>query len=303
MKLSLFYQQITVLDYAYLDHHRGLVGDSALVDMELIGSTDAEGILYDFSRFKQQVKQIIDQECDHRLLVPRGTALAQVELGGLELHFNYGSQQGNLLYYRAPTSAFCQLPTTVVTRSKIADYLESLVMPYLPANILAVNFVLHAPDGASSGEQYFHYTHGLKHHYGNCQRLFHGHRNTIQVLKNGEIDRPLEAHLARHLFAGNIHFVHWENVTNQMEIIGELAVEQPVGRYECLGPVQIAYQGCQGEFEARLPGREVYFLPVESTVENLAQHFLSILRPLVAPADHLLVRAYEGLGKGAIAAL
>ena len=71
MNITLFYKHVTVLDYAYLDDHKGVVGDSLIVNVEFIGHTDEEGVVYDFSLAKNKVKEIIDRDCDHRLVVPK----------------------------------------------------------------------------------------------------------------------------------------------------------------------------------------------------------------------------------------
>ena len=73
MKISLFYKNVTVLDYAFLDDHKGVVGDALKVHVEFIGKTDKECVVYDFSYAKKKVKEIIDRDCDHRLVVPQGS--------------------------------------------------------------------------------------------------------------------------------------------------------------------------------------------------------------------------------------
>ena len=65
MKISLFYKNVTVLDYAYLDDHRGVVGDALKVHVEFIGKTDEEGVVYDFSYAKKKVKEIVQKAKDN----------------------------------------------------------------------------------------------------------------------------------------------------------------------------------------------------------------------------------------------
>jgi 6-pyruvoyl-tetrahydropterin synthase len=74
----LFVEQLTVIDCAWLHSQRGLLGESWLVDLELEGRLDYQGMVLDFGRLKPQVKGVIDDTMDHRLLVP-------AQAGGLRL--------------------------------------------------------------------------------------------------------------------------------------------------------------------------------------------------------------------------
>jgi len=60
------------------------------------------------------------------------------------------------------------------------------------------------------------------------------------------------------------------------------------------------YQAQQGEFELELPSERCYLINEDTTVEYLANHIAETLYR-ETPADQIKVKAYEGLGKGAIA--
>ena len=128
--------------------------------------------------------------------------------------------------------------------------------------------------------------HGLKKHLGNCQRIAHGHRSPIRIDRNGHRDHDLErrwAKLWRDIYVGSE-----EDVVRRH--VGEAGV-----RY-----VTFEYEANQGEFALTLPEERVYMLDTDTTVELIAAHMADKLK-VEFPTDTIRVRAYEGVGKGAIA--
>ena len=297
MKTNLFYNHVTDLDYAYLDDQLGLVGNSYSVGVEFVGTVDEEGILYDFSHAKKKVKGIIDRDCDHRLIVPQGRAEFLEE--EIFMKHIFGRRQ---LTYRAPKQAVCSIPSSHVNKENIQSFLEQKILQEMPKNIVAVKIFLFS-EHLEHGQSVFHYTHGLKQHYGNCQRLFHGHRNTLKVKVNGETRNDLERWLAKDVFKGNTHFCFFENVMNKKEIKKAAGSSSLEGILTELPVVHIEYVSGQGKFEAMLPGDHVYFLQNESTVENLSLHFASLIKSKVGPSDRVEAWAFEGIGKGAYTCL
>lgn len=300
MKISLFYKNVTVLDYAYLDDHLGVVGDALKVHVEFIGKTDKEGVVYDFSYAKKKVKEIIDRDCDHRLVVPKGV-IEKIEGDRLQLNYSYGLSDMPMTY-ECPEQGICELPSHHVTKETIATYLEEVILKEMPETVSAIRLTLE-DESLPEDKPTFHYTHGLKEHYGNCQRLFHGHKNTVDVFVNGKERRDLESFLADELFKGSVHFCKWENVVNKEEITKLLGTELPQGRFNQVPRVEISYEANQGNFKGSLPGHEVFFMEEESTVENLSMLFARLIKEKVSANDRVMVRAYEGVAKGAISTL
>ena len=304
MKISLFYKNVTVLDYAYLDDHLGVVGDALKVHVEFIGKTDDEGVVYDFSYAKKKVKEIIDRDCDHRLVIPKGIAQNNGQ-NCSKLEYKYGLND-DVISYQCPEEGLCELPFHHVDKTTISAYLEEIILKEMPETVTAVRITLEDENfGLIDGKvkPTFHYSHGLKEHYGNCQRLFHGHKNTVDVFINGRESYEMEDYLATELFKNNIHFCKWENVQNKEEVLGFTKGDIPLGRVGELPKVHIAYESGQGHFEAELSGKEVFFMEEESTVENLSMLFARLIKEKVGPTKTVMVRAYEGVAKGAITTL
>ncbi len=300
MKISLFYKNVTVLDYAYLDDHKGVVGDALKVHVEFIGKTDAEGVVYDFSYAKKKVKEVIDRDCDHRLVIPKG--LAEVNADKVA-HFSY--QYGladQELSYTCPEEGLCEIPSFHVNKQTIATYLENIILAEMPETVSAIKITLEDEE-FKEDKPTFHYTHGLKEHYGNCQRLFHGHKNTVDVMVNGKERTDLEEYLCDEVFQGSVHFCKWENVVNKEVISKATGMKVPAGRFHEIPVVEISYTSQQGRFHGVLPGREVFFMEEESTVENLSMLFAKLIRSKVGPTGHVRVTAYEGIAKGAITSI
>jgi len=278
----LFVDNLTVIDFAYLDPTRGLVGESWIADVVLGGELDDQGMVFDFSNVKRTIKRIIDERVDHRLVIPRGYE-------GLSWNqdtpdtFTWTLTDGSHIVHRSPDEATVWLSSERVVPSAVAALLERELMAVLPANVTTVEINLREDviEGA-----YYHYVHGLKKHLGNCQRIAHGHRSPIRIDRNGHRDYDLEhswAKLWQDIYVGSE-----EDVTRRHA--GEDGT-----RY-----ITFEYEANQGEFALTLPENRVYMLNTDTTVELIAAHIAGQLKAEF-PADTIQVKAYEGVGKGAIA--
>ena len=76
--MHLFVEQLTNVDFSYLDAKRGVVGETWWASAILEGALDDQGMVCDFGIVKKTLRQWLDTELDHRLLVP-------AEAPGLEL--------------------------------------------------------------------------------------------------------------------------------------------------------------------------------------------------------------------------
>lgn len=275
---SLFVEQLSVIDCAYLDAARGLVGESWIVDVELEGELDAQSMVLDFGEVKKRLKRAIDASVDHSLLVPRRAAALRCEEDGGECRLSFQSAVG-AIEHRSPRSAVSLLDAAAVDAGALADHLRPRLQAVLPATVARLGLGLRheAIDGA-----HYHYVHGLKKHAGLCQRIAHGHRSRIEVRVDGGRDAELEQRVA----AG------WSDI-----YLGTRADVVAQGN----GRVRFAYRSAEGEYELALPEQRVDLLDTDSTVEQIAA-LLAARLAAARPGRRLQVRAYEGVMKGATAA-
>ncbi|MBC7192312.1 6-carboxytetrahydropterin synthase [Marinobacter sp.] len=278
----LFVDNLTVIDFAYLDRQRGLVGESWIVDVVLGGELDEQGMVFDFSNVKRTIKRVIDERVDHRLVIParyQGLSQSQDTPGQFRWHLTDGTH----IDHRSPSEAVVWLESDRVVPSVVARLLEKELQAVLPANVTSVEISLREEeiDGA-----YYHYVHGLKKHLGNCQRIAHGHRSPIRIDRNGHRDYSLENHWA----------ALWRDIyVGSGEDVARREVDADGTAY-----ITFEYEANQGEFGLTLPESRVYMMDTDTTVELIAAHMASRIKTEY-PEDSVRVKAYEGVGKGAIA--
>jgi len=278
----LFIDNLTVIDFAYLDASRGLVGESWIVDIILGGELDEQGMVFDFGNVKRTIKRVIDERVDHRLVIPRGYSGLQWDQTDPQA-FAWTLTDGTVISHRSPDEAVVWLSSEQLVPSAVADLLQQELRAVLPGNVtdIAIRLREEIIEGA-----YYHYVHGLKKHRGNCQRIAHGHRSSIRIDRNGQRDRHLEHH-----WAGLWQDIY---VGTREDITRRWVAEDGTGY------IRFEYEAEQGEFSLTLPEKRVYMLDSDTTVELIAAHIADRLKTDF-PADAIVVRAYEGVGKGSIA--
>lgn len=278
---ALFVDALTVIDFTFLHPGRGLVGESWIVDVELHGSLDEQGMVFDFGDVKKTIKRELDARADHRLVLP-GTlpGLSMTTLADGNLQVRCTQDDGHLLV-ECPPTAVLVLPSPQVTPEALADCLCAALRPLLPANVTQI--VLHLREEAIDGASY-QYSHGLKKHQGACQRIAHGHRSRLRIDENGVRNATLErewAQLLRDSYIGT-----------RADLVDGAAA----------GHLRFAYTSCEGRYLLELPERQVQLIDSDSTVEHIAHHIASTLKQR-QPGNRYRVKAFEGVGKGAIAVL
>ena len=278
--VSLFVDALTTIDCSYFDDQRGIVGESWIVDIVIRGVQNEQGMLMDFADVKRLIKQYIDTQVDHCFLVPVFSSAVNSIQDGARIEMQFG--EGEFMEYEAPLEATAFIKAPCITKQYVVEHLRQGLATLLTNNILDFDLTLREEviEGA-----YYHYSHGLKKHLGNCQRIVHGHRSKIIAYRQGCRDGVLESSIAK-LFR-DIYIVTAEDIQTTLERNGH--------QY-----YRIAYRSIQGAFALTFPVARCYVMEVESTVENIAVELAERYSKLL-PGDSIKVVAYEGVSKGAIA--
>lgn len=279
---TLFVDNLTVLDFSYLHAKRGMVGESWIVDVELSGDLNEHQMVFDFGHVKRAIKQTVDEALDHRLVLPTDCDQGEVNYqdGEIRLEWRYAS---GVIRMTAPETSVLLLPAVDVSKGAVTRYLIKLIHQVLPPNVHEVLVRLREEDTGTA--PFYHYSHGLRHHDGNCQRIAHGHRSRIEIVENGRRSRYWEK-----LWADR-----WEDIYigSRDDLEGTYFIDEiPHHRFR--------YEASQGRFELVIPEDHCYLLDTDTTVELLAQHLADTMAE-EAGQSRFRVRAFEGVGKGAIA--
>ena len=274
----LFVDNLTIIDCSVLHPRRGLIGASWKVSVELAGSLDQQSMVFDFSKVKKTIKRWIDDKVDHKLVVPRDYENCRLNRTDKQCIVEFETKAGELITHESPSSALCEVDAKKIKRKLMAKHISAGLRQVLPDNVDDVRVLLEQESRPGS---YYTYSHGLKKHDGNCQRIAHGHRSRIEVWKNGRRNRRLEQSIAR----------NWQDIY--------LGTAEDVQEFQN-DRVTFAYRAEQGNFKLQLARDRVHLMECDSTIECIAEHLLGLLE-VEQPETDFKVRAFEGINKGAIA--
>ena len=288
--MQLFVNDLTVMDFSYLCPKRGMVGESWIVDVILTGELNEESMVQDFGKVKKNLKRLIDEYVDHKLLVPAEYKGAEVihdkQTEQVEVRFERDDARKIML--SCPAEAYAFLYSDVVTMESVSVYLKEVIATHLPENVDNITLKLRTEVIDSP---FYHYTHGLKKHDGNCQRIAHGHRSRIDIYLDGIISEAEQAYWAKRWQDIYIATIEDEISYDDRKITGTVASPN---EYFCF-----AYEASQGYFELLIPKQNCEVISTDSTVECLAQYLLTEQKKRT-PNSRCQVVAYEGVGKGAM---
>ncbi|MFD2166752.1 6-carboxytetrahydropterin synthase [Thalassotalea euphylliae] len=291
--MKLFVNDLTVIDFSYLCEKRGIVGESWIVDVLLEGDLNAMSMVLDFGVVKKQIKAIIDDAVDHKLLLATGSKKLRITNSGARQDHEYVDFYSERAAYflQSPKEAFAKIESDEISIDSVTKHLLDVIIVEMPENVSGLHLTLR-PEKIEG--DFYHYTHGLKKHDGNCQRIAHGHRSTIQVLNNGKRDASIERYWCD----------RWEDIylaTDDDEISRD-KIELSAHALEDLTPDHryFSYYAPQGRFDIAVEEKVLEVVDCDSTVELLADYIARQLKAMHMDND-ITVVAFEGVGKGAIA--
>lgn len=286
--MQLFVKDLTVIDFSYLCAKRGMVGESWIVDVVLSGGLDEQNMVLDFAKVKRTIKDTIDDIADHRLLIPTACSEVRWQQQGDRVWMDFTSEKGDI-HLACPEQAFALIPSEEITFDSVDTFLKKALTEVLPNNVEGISLILRNEEHATP---FYHYTHGLKKHDGNCQRIAHGHRSPIHIYENGVAATQWDDYWAE----------RWQDI-----YLGSEEDIVPIGTLSLSVQTQVSdkthfgfhYQAPQGDFQLAISKACCDIIPHDTTVELLADFIANTLSEKV-PTSHFKVVAFEGVGKGAI---
>jgi 6-pyruvoyl-tetrahydropterin synthase len=291
--MQLFVNDLTVIDFSYCCKQRGIVGESWIVDVILEGELNEMSMVLDFGVVKKQIKKIIDDAVDHKLLLPINNSemITVQNSSNNEGHeFVDVLTQKGAYYLQSPAQAFAKIPSNTIDITSVTDYVTQIIKAELPANVQGLTITLREEN---IDTDYYHYTHGLKLHDGNCQRIAHGHRSKIQIFENGTRSHKLE----------NMWCDRWADIyiASEADRIDRASIQLSTNAKNSLTEQHqtFSYMAPQGRFDIAVPTNVLDVVDCDSTVELLADFIVRQLK--IDNSNSIKVIAYEGVEKGAIA--
>lgn len=289
--MQLFVNDLTVMDFSYLCPQRGMVGESWIVDVILDGQLNEESMVLDFSKVKKQLKYLIDEYVDHKLLIPAEHPYTTITPDSSTdlIRVDFARPDNGQIHLLCPPEAYAFVYDSQVNIPSVRQYLKDVIATHLPDNVQDITLKLRPEEIATP---FYHYTHGLKKHDGNCQRIAHGHRSKVLVYENGQLSDKWQTYWAQ----------RWQDIYigSEDDLLDNQSTTFFMPTSELADHYLFYYESSQGQFSLAIPKKESDIVVTDSTVECLAQYMADELKRL-APQSKFEVYAFEGVGKGAIA--
>ncbi|WP_462215807.1 isocitrate dehydrogenase, partial [Klebsiella variicola] len=226
---------------------------------------------------------------DHAVAIP---------VGSKNVIFKKRSSRGELTLFNhegavdffvsGPMESFYLVQSTTIDKTILEEKLNKEIRKILPGNVTNVSISLREEHLAGS---YYHYTHGLKKHAGNCQRIAHGHRSAIGIFIDGKRSSSWEMYWAD----------RWRDcyLMSEEDIVDPSQLSENAKKIYSSALVASAYAGSQGRFELLARHERVEILPRDTTIEMIAFYIKQEISYLNPELKSITVHAFEGIEKGA----
>lgn len=134
--MKLFINDLTVMDFSFLDAEAGLIGDSLIVDIILEGELNAESMVMDFSHAKKTIKNEIDKLADHVLIVPEQNSHIIVSHAGTTTGVAMLRKNGETqCFISGPQESFWLVQADNITSRFLKSQIEKHLLAYLPQGV------------------------------------------------------------------------------------------------------------------------------------------------------------------------
>ena len=313
MRSSMFLNQPTVIDHAYIDNEGYIVGGSFNPCFTISGKVDpVEKVVVDFSTVKKSLKAAIDDRengFDHKLwILPQWSNCAVTQLNGDMLHIvtphvtlDLPSNAVKFLHHAADYS----LNSCGNDLRLYLDHALGKVYPDVEVSILVKNSQspqLYPLDDDDDGRLdfqniEFRYQHGLKDSTSwGCQSLAHGHLSFIQLFYRHDLSDGVRD---RDDTDDDVHFL-LERMKSYIDGATFINTENIAPAFVS-GNTAIEYTTERGFFRAEYDRScKLIVLNTETTIEYIVEHVVEHFREdlKTVNASHIFVS--EGLSKGAV---
>lgn len=278
--MQLFVDQLVNVDFSYFDPARGLVGETWWASVALDGELNEQGMVFDFGLVKKTLRHWLDERIDHCLLIPATHPNVTIHhMCEQTIDVTWLLDNGQHIRMQAPIQSVALIDSDVINEHSVARWCEHKLAEHFPVQVHHCQMQF-AAEAIPASSAYYHYSHGLKKHDGNCQRIAHGHRSRIEIYMDDERNAELESQWAK----------RWQDIY--------LASKEDEMPCEHTAHRRFGYDAKQGRFELELPSDACYIMNTDTTVELIAKHLHDVISGGHTNRN-IRVRAFEGVNKGA----
>jgi hypothetical protein len=277
---SMFLNDITNVDHAYIDDKGMIKGGSVRPKMIVSGLVDpVENVVIDFSTVKKTIKKVIDDPekgFDHKLWWFEGISGGSIDLKGDRIiiktdHVEIEGPVGIVRYVSEDET---------VIRTHVTRNLDSI---YSDIDIHVECDLTHGfdtPHRMNTQPHQFRMVHGLKYSTSiPCQNIAHGHLNFL----GAETEDVLSSNITLSKIANSLDgkvFTWSSNVSNKHKGL-------------------IKYRCSRGEMMMMIDESSLIVMDQESTVENIVSWIANRWRKELKESGVTQLYCSEGLSKGA----